>query len=563
MTANATAAAGAVDMNLQDHWRGRARYTVFDSDGSHVEALIDAWRLDAQRPARLHLVALSDSLQPGFHRIPQADEGVTLDLVAAPLETALAELNAHPDFICLHGAQDTHFVRPLARLTALGARLEARGLAAEQRVALAAQGFIFDGDNATFSTRKPRLPSTPEPERSALVLGAGVAGCAAAARLCARGWQVTLVERHPQVAMEASGNLAGIFMPLLSRDDNIPTRLARAAYLYALRLWEQLGGVGRAFDGAQCGVLQLSRDANHAAVSRAIAQQGRVPSDFARWLERSDAEALLGLPAPDGGWLFPQGGWARPGSVCEALLASCGARLTRRFDAGDVRLERSGDEWLARAANGHVIGQAPTVVLASGAGARHMAPTAELPLQALRGQVTHLAPHEAPQLPLVLCREAYLTPSANGVTCAGATYDLDADPLLRAASHEENLARLRGLVSDPRAAEGAPLAGRVGFRCVAPDRLPLVGRLPDFAAAGATERLRDVPRHPGLYGLLGYASRGLIWAPLAAELLAAQLEGEPLPLEMALVDALDPARFVLRARRNSRHPAPNATDIGP
>jgi tRNA 5-methylaminomethyl-2-thiouridine biosynthesis bifunctional protein len=67
-----------------------------------------------------------------------------------------------------------------------------------------------------------------------------------------------------------------------------------------------------------------------------------------------------------------------------------------------------------------------------------------------------------------------------------------------------------------------------------------------------------VPRHPGLYALLGYASRGLIWAGWAAELLAAQLEGEPLPLESALVDALDPARFVLRARRTSR--GPQATD---
>jgi tRNA 5-methylaminomethyl-2-thiouridine biosynthesis bifunctional protein len=70
-----------------------------------------------------------------------------------------------------------------------------------------------------------------------------------------------------------------------------------------------------------------------------------------------------------------------------------------------------------------------------------------------------------------------------------------------------------------------------------------------------------VPRHPGLYGLLGYASRGLIWAPLAAELLAAQLEGEPLPLEMTLVDALDPARFVLRARRGARQPASSAGDL--
>lgn len=566
MTANAIAAAGA-DMTLQDHWRGRTRYTVFDSDhgdGSRFAALVAAWRADPQRPAHLHVVALSDRLQPGFHRIPQADTGLTLDLLAAPLDTALAELNAHPDCIHLHGAQGTDFIRPLARLTALGARLESSSLDPEQRAALAAQGFVFDGDSALFATRKPRLASTPEPARRALVLGAGLAGCAAAARLCARGWQVTLVERHSQVAMAASGNLAGIFMPLLSRDDNIPTRLTRAAYLYALRLWEQLGGVGRAFDGAQCGVLQLSRDAGHAAVSRAIAREGKLPPpDFARWLEPVQAEALLGLPAPDGGWLFPQGGWARPGSVCEALLASCGARLTRRFDAGDVALERGGDEWVARGPDGATLGQAPTVVLASGASARHMAHSADLPLQALRGQVTHLAPGLAPQLPLVLCREAYLTPSAGGITCAGATYDLDADPRLRSASQEENLARLRGLVSDPLAATGAPLAGRVGFRCVAPDRLPLVGRLPDFAAPAAGERLREVPRHPGLYGLLGYASRGLIWAPLAAELLAAQLEGEPLPLEMTLVDALDPARFVLRARRNSRHPAPDAADIGP
>jgi len=555
-------------MRAQDHWRARARYTVFDSapgGGERAAALIAAWRADPQRPARLHLLALDHSLQPGVHRIPQADANVTLDLLAAPLETALAELNAHLDFIYLEGATGVAFARPLARLTALGARLAGAGLDAQQRAALAAQGFAFDGasDTAVFNTRKPRLPATPAPERRALVLGAGLAGCAAAARLCARGWQVTVVERHPQAAMEASGNLAGIFMPLLSRDDNIPTRLTRTAYLYALRLWEQLGGVGRAFDGAQCGVLQLARDAGHAAASRAIAHDGKTPPAFARWLEPGEAQALLGLPAPDGGWLFPQGGWARPGSVCEALLASCGTRLVRHFGAGDVALERADGEWLARAADGRSVGQAPTVVLASGAGARHLAQSAQLPLQALRGQVTHLAPRYAPQLPLVLCREAYLTPSAGGVACAGATYDLDADPQLRASSQDENLARLRALVSDPHAAEGAPLAGRVGFRCVAPDRLPLVGRLPDVAAAGATERLRDVPRHPGLYGLLGYASRGLTWAPLAAELLAAQLEGEPLPLEMSLVDALDPARFVLRARRGSRQAAAPLPDRGP
>jgi tRNA 5-methylaminomethyl-2-thiouridine biosynthesis bifunctional protein len=227
----------------------------------------------------------------------------------------------------------------------------------------------------------------------------------------------------------------------------------------------------------------------------------------------------------------------------------------RHFGAGSVTLERAGGEWLVRAANGEALAQAPTVVLATGSGAAGLAQAAGLPLTRVRGQVTHLAAEGLPRLPLVLCREAYLTPASRGICSAGASYDLDQDPQLRPSSQRENLDKIRALLADPRAGIGAPLDGRVGFRSVAPDRLPLVGQLADTATACGTERLREVPRQPGLYGLLGYASRGLIWAPLAAELLAARLEGEPLPLETSLVDALDPARFVLRARRTSRGPA--------
>jgi tRNA 5-methylaminomethyl-2-thiouridine biosynthesis bifunctional protein len=133
----------------------------------------------------------------------------------------------------------------------------------------------------------------------------------------------------PGRRMEASGNLAGIFMPLLSKDDNIPTRLTRAAYLYALRHWERLGGIGRAIEGPACGVLQLARDAGHAEASRAIAAGGALSAAISPngW-SGPKRRKLLGLPAPDGGWLFRQGGWARPGSVCEAMLAACGTRLS-------------------------------------------------------------------------------------------------------------------------------------------------------------------------------------------------------------------------------------------
>jgi tRNA 5-methylaminomethyl-2-thiouridine biosynthesis bifunctional protein len=555
-------------VNPSRFWQGRERYTVFDTaygDGTRVAALIEAWRIDPERPARLHIVALAEGLLPGFHRIPQPEPGVTLDLLHAPLDAALAQLAARIDFVQLHGLRGPHtgFARGLARLAAVDARLAFDWLEQEQVAALMAHGFVFSGKEmrggARFASRKPRPALPPVPARHAVVIGAGLAGCAAAERLCARGWEVTLVERHAAPANEASGNLAGIFMPLLSKDDNIPTRLTRAAYLYALRYWETLGGVGRKIEGAACGVMQLARDAQHAEASRAIAAAGRYPRVFAEWLEAEQATEALGLPAPDGAWLFRQGGWARPGSVCEAMLDACGARLTRRFGAGSVTLVRSGEEWEVRGEQG-TIARAATVVLAAGAASTDIAQAARLPLAALRGQVTHLDAATLPQLPFVLCREAYLTPAANGIACAGATYDLDTDPRLRASSQQENLERLRALVSNPQAGAGAPLRGRVGFRSVAPDRLPLVGALPDFAAAGSTERLRELPRHPGLYSLLGYASRGLIWAPLCAELLVSRLENEPLPLEVNLVDALDPARFVLRARRTGRNPANFAPD---
>jgi tRNA 5-methylaminomethyl-2-thiouridine biosynthesis bifunctional protein len=44
-------------------------------------------------------------------------------------------------------------------------------------------------------------------------------------------------------------------------------------------------------------------------------------------------------------------------------------------------------------------------------------------------------------------------------------------------------------------------------------------------------------------------SRGLIWAPLAAQMLCAWVEATPAPLEADLVDALDPARWLVRQAR--------------
>jgi len=497
---------------------------------------------------------------PGLHRIVLDGGRTTLDILLGDIDAGIGELAARVDAFFVPVPITS--LRALAKLAVPDARLTTCDGDDTWRRAMRAAGFSWDDAatqdgwlHARYTSRKPQPPRPAPPVRSAIVIGAGLAGSAVSERLCARGWDVTVIERHAEAAMEASGNRAGIFMPLLSRDDNIPTRLTRAAYLYALRHWRRLGGLsldGMPMLGAQCGVLQLARDAEHAALQQEVVAQWCYPEEFVRWLDAAAAADLLGSSTPHGAWLFGQGGWANPASICRASLDACGARLHRVFQAEVPRLERRGDAWHALDASGRTLASAAHAIVANGAGALHLAQTAPLPLYTMRGQVTHVAAERFAALPLVVCREAYMTPPVDGIVSVGATYDKDADRALRAASQQENLARAVDILGQARVPAGLPLQGRVGLRCMAPDRLPLVGALPDFDAVGQPERLRDVARHPGLHALLGYASRGLTWAPLAAELLVCQLEDEAPPLEAGLVAALDPARFLLKERKRNR-----------
>ncbi|WP_426320879.1 FAD-dependent 5-carboxymethylaminomethyl-2-thiouridine(34) oxidoreductase MnmC [Pseudoduganella sp. R-43] len=499
---------------------------------------------------------------PGLHRLHLPAERLTLDLLAGPAEAWLPEIVARVDEFIID--RPLEHIRALQRLAAPASTLRIRRPDEHALRSLRAAGFTVTGEpegewqHAAYTSRKPQPPRAPSPERRAIVIGAGVAGSAACERLAARGWQLTLIERHGAPAQEASGNRAGIFMPLLSKDDNIPTRLARAAYLYAQRAWQHLGGLdphapgpdaeAGAIRGNRCGVLQLARDAEHARLQKDVVDTWRYPERYVRWLDAVQASAMLGAPTPYGAWHFPEGGWATPATACRAMLQACGDKLRRVFHSEALHIERVQDEWRVCDAWGRLLAAAPTVVLANGAGATALEQARALPLYTMRGQVTHLEEGSFPSLKLVVCREAYMTPPVDGIVCVGATYDKSSERQLWQSSQDENLLRAEEILGSPHGA-GAPLQGRVGFRTMAPDRLPLVGPLPDSAGEARTERLRDLPRHAGLHALLGYASRGLIWAPLAAEILACQLEDEPLPIEATLAAALDPGRFLLKQRR--------------
>lgn len=587
---------------LPERWRGRARFTILENGfgtGLNFLATWAAWRADPDRPGRLHFLAvekhpfavadlarahapwiehhfIADALRhawpvatPGFQRLEFAGGRVVLTLMLGDAGHVLRRLRARVDAFYLDGFDprknpdmwSVELFRRCARLAAPDATLATWCVAGAVRQALNEAGFATEKRPGFASKREmlvgrlavPQAGDPPaRPARQAVVLGAGLAGCAIAERLAGRGWRVELLERHGAPAAEASGNLAGIVRPLLSRDDNQASRLNRACFLHAGRTWAALDRAGRPPRRRLDGLLQIARDPAHEALQRDLA--GAYPPDYVRFLERDAAAHALGCATAFGGWWFPGGGWAHPPGICRSLLAAGGLNLDFRAHAEVARMERRDGAWRLLDADGAVLAEAPVVILASGAQATRLAQAAGLPISPVRGQVSHIPAGRLPKLAHPLCREGYLTPAFDGVHCLGASYAYDAETAPRAEEHAGNLLRLAHML--PGAEQGldaSALDGRVGFRAATPDRLPLVGALPDLSAPLPRDcRLADLPRQPGLHGLLGLGSRGLVWSALAAESLASQLDGDPMPLESDLVEAMDPARFRLRAHRRGR-----------
>jgi tRNA 5-methylaminomethyl-2-thiouridine biosynthesis bifunctional protein len=401
-----------------------------------------------------------------------------------------------------------------------------------------------------------RLTVPPSwPERHAIVVGAGLSGAAVASRLAVRGWRIDLVEGGSAPSSAASALRAGVFQPHVSRDDNLLSRFTRAGFLYALRAWAGALDAAAMPPWQRCGVLQLADGAENEARVADTAVALAHPVDYALHATRADATALAGCRAAIGGWWFPMAGFVRPAAIVEAQLGhaarSAGARPAPvlHLDRNVASLQRAGDRWAARDASGAKIAAAPVVILANACDAARLVDLGCDPLRWIRGQQSYLRapPFAAPRV--VVGGDGYVLPAVDGIAVAGATYDLeDDDPCPNDVSHAVNLARAEHMLPGSAAGiDAGTLDGGVGFRCVATDRLPMVGAIVDIDRARADQaalagaHLADLPRVGGLYGGFAFASSGLSWSALAREAPARELEAEPAPLSHALPDAIDPA----------------------
>lgn len=579
-------------------WQGRPSWRLLSTDFGHGDSFLQvwsAWQADPARSAQLHVTAvlaqpvtaqqvlaqapaalqpqaqaLADQLYgllPGVHRLGFDHGRVLLTLWVGEAHSLLRQQHSVADAVLLHTpwTSDAHSLKALARHCRRGTVLAVNPADTALQQALAGVGFVADTTAATpvlrFDPRwEPRQRSTSPPTvtqpGTALVVGAGLAGAAVAHSLALRGWQVTVLGQGQDPADGASGLPAGLFCPHVSPDDSVLSRLSRSGVRMTLQRLRDVCHEGQ--DWGHSGVLEHCTDGGTG-----------LPADWAHgpgadWSHATTPEQLqaAGLPADTTACWHAQAGWVRPAQLVQAQLQHPLIQFRGQTPVAQLRATDTG-LWQALDAEGQVLSQADVALLACGPGTAALLPAGTAwTLQALRGQITwgwH-TPANATALPPFpvngngnLVTHVPLAPGAAWVM--GSTFERDVDTLPisaedQMAAHAVNYDKLATLLP----ASAAPLApwftpgdercqptwGRV--RVASHDRLPIAGPVGDAA--------------PGLWTLTALGARGLTLSVLCGELIAAQLHGEPLPLDAKLALHLGTERLTRQCHKAEVAPLP-------
>ena len=539
------------------------------------------------------LLARYPSPTRGTHLL-HLDDNVHLTLLADEALSALTNFTGQIDAWFLDGFSPAcnpemwspDLFREIARLSRTGTSLATFTVAGIVRRGLTAAGFEVHKTKGHGRKREMltgRFTATSQPDKNPpwyqlpppracngpiAIVGAGIAGAAAAHALRQYGFNVTVFDAQG-IGSGASGNPAGLMMPRLAADHSPDGRFHVAAYLHTERFLSQLNN-SDVFQAG--GILQLARTEEEAARFSAIARLGHLPHDHINLLAPHQVMQSVEVETKFPALFFPKAGIVYPGKLLEQLLED-GPPHTNKEDPSFYRAEIAG---LAQTRNGWILidkdgsqhGPFMQVIIANGTGITQYPQTAHLPVEPIQGQLS-LAPADTlPRFGPAISAGSYIISLPDERTLFGATYTRvrGAEPALpRIDAHHRNIASLASALpalSGPLAIlDPVQLDGRVAYRAQVPDRIPFAGPAPDHEAyLHAYDRLRHgdrfadyppAPCYPGLYLMGGLGARGFSTSLLLADLLAAQISGTPLPLARDLLEAVHPARFIVRALRKN------------
>ena len=357
-------------------------------------------------------------------------------------------------------------------------------------------------------------------KNSAIVVGAGIIGCAIARELAVRGVACTVIDDRP-VGGGATRASAGMLAPYVEAHERGPLLDLAVRSLDLYDEWIAAVRLESAIDVEyrRVGTLEVALDPEQAADLRRQASSD-VPTE---WLEPEGAKAAHpALGSVAGGLLTRAHGYVAAPQLADALAHAAERRATTFHRARVHRITPQGSS--VRVITTHGDFEADTVVIAAGAWGSAIDGVRMPPLRPVRGQLLHLGWRGQPISTIIWGPRCYIVPRADGTLLVGATVEeVGFDERTTAAGVRDLLDAAGELLPDAKGAEF--LAARAGLRPATPDELPVLG----------SDR-----ETPAIVHASGHYRNGVLLAPITAKVIADLIvDGK----RDRCLDAFSPTRF--------------------
>ena len=503
---------------------------------------VDAWYLDGFAPAKNPAMWTEEVFQ---HLASNSRAGARCSTYTAAgvVKRGLQQAGFDVEKVKGHGNKREMIT---ARYHGHGDRVEASAYRYSEK-----PWFIQPGK--TKAAAKARYTSS-HASRRATIIGAGVAGLSVAYSLVRRGWTVDVIDRQGDVAKESSANPCAIIYPRLSINNDTDFDFYLAAFYYSVYQLNLLQAQSVLLSSEpfwyESGMLQMidSKRIDE------IIKKYRFNHDY---LAIDDVGRYKGLRCPEDDSVFVEhrsAGVVLPVPLCKALQQACGDKLNI-IRAEVEQIKRYDERWSCQAADGQLF-ETDTLIIASGVCVEDLDLEIDLPVEIIRGQVAALNEVDASaDMKKAVNAGKYFTPLINGMHYLGATYNRGvSDTSINDEDNADLLTILNGFYPDTFDNEDV-VSSWAGFRLMTEDRVPIVGAVPDRAffkqeyediRHGNNQKGYAAARYmDGLYVSLAHGSRGFTSSLLSAEIIASQIEAEPLPVSDDVMAYLSPSRFIV------------------